>query len=86
MTAEGLVLAKAAALFSAGLVVGLGTIGASIGLGLVGMKVCENLGKYPESLSSIRNVALLISAIIEAGALYCLLVAGALIYVAAKLL
>ncbi len=86
MIPESMVLAKSAALFGAALTLGIGVVGASIGLGLIGMKACENLGKYPESGASIRNLALLIGTFVEAGAIYCLILAGALIYVATYVL
>lgn len=78
---DGVFIAKAAACISAGLAMGIGSIGPSIGQGLIGMKACENLGKYPESSGKIRTTMILAMAIVESSAIYCLLIAGALLFI-----
>ena len=79
---ETVFLAQAAALFGAAFVMGLGSIGPSLGQGLSGMKACENIGKYPENDKQIRNAMFLSMALVETSAIYCGLVAGALIWAA----
>lgn len=77
---DGVFVAKAAAFISAGVAMGIGSLGPSIGQGLIGMKACENLGKYPESAGKIRTTMALAMAIVESSAIYCLLIAGGLLF------
>jgi len=79
---DGVFVAKAAAFISAGLAMGIGSIGPSLGQGLTGAKACENIGKYPESSSKIRTTMILAMAIIESSAIYSLIVAGAILFIA----
>ena len=46
---------KAAAFLGAAFAVGVGAIGPALGQGFVGMKACENVGKYPDSAGQIRT-------------------------------
>lgn len=78
--------AKAAALFGAAIAMGIGSLGPALGQGLIGMKACENIGKYPESSGNIRATMMIAMGLVETSAIYCLLVAGALIYVGGWLL
>ena len=78
---DGVFFAKAAAFISAGLAMGLGSIGPSIGQGFTGGKACENIGKYPESSNKIRTTMILAMAIIESSAIYSLLIAGGLLFI-----
>ena len=73
-------LVKAAAFLGAAFAMGIGTIGPALGQGLVGMKACENLGKYPESASKIRTTMMIAMGIIESSAIYALLLALSLIF------
>jgi F-type H+-transporting ATPase subunit c len=83
---DGVFYAKAAAFLGAGLAMGIGSIGPALGQGLVGMKACENIGKYPENSNKIRNAMFLAMVLVETSAIYAGLVAGGLIYVAAFML
>lgn len=76
---EGIVIAKAAACIGAAITMGLGAVGPSIGQGLIAMKACENIGKYPESANQIRTTMLIAISMVETIAIYSLLIAGALI-------
>lgn len=77
---EGTIMwAKGIAYLSAALVMGLGSIGPAIGQGLIGMKACENVGKYPASYTNIRTLMALSMIIVETVSLYCLLIALLLI-------
>lgn len=71
--------AKAAAFLGAAIAMGVGTIGPTLGQGMIGMKACENIGKYPESAGQIRATMIMAMSIIESSAIYALLIAGALI-------
>ena len=44
---EGAFYAQAAAFLGAAIAMGVGAIGPALGQGFVGMKACENIGKYP---------------------------------------
>ena len=72
--------AKAMAYLAAALVMGLGSIGPALGQGLIGMKACENAGKYPASYTNIRTLMAISMAIVETVSLYCLLIALLLIF------
>jgi len=76
---EGLEYAKAAAFLGAAIAMGVGAIGPALGQGLIGMKACENIGKYPESAGKIRTTMMIAMGLVETSAIYCLMVAGALI-------
>lgn len=77
---EGIFIAKAMAFIGAAFVMGIGSIGPAYGQGMVGAKACENIGKYPESSRDIRNAMFLALAIIESSAIYCLLIAGGILF------
>ncbi len=77
---DGVFIAKAAAFIGAALAMGIGSIAPAYGQGLVGSKACENIGKYPQSASDIRNTMMIAMGMIETSAIYALLVAGALIW------
>jgi F-type H+-transporting ATPase subunit c len=81
---EGIFYAKAAACFGAAIAIGFGVLGPALGQGAIGMKACENIGKYPESANKIRQVMFASMGIIETLAIYVLLIAGGLIYIASK--
>ncbi len=77
---DGVFYAKAAAFLGAAIAMGLGSIGPAIGQGLVGMKACENIGKYPESAGRIRTTMMIAMGLVETSAIYALLVAVMLIF------
>ena len=76
---NGIFYAKAAAYMGAAIAMGIGSLGPALGMGLVGMKACENIGKYPESAGKIRTTMMIAMGLIETGAIYCLMISGALI-------
>lgn len=82
---NGIHYAQAAAFFGAALAMGIGSFGPAIGQGLVGMKACENIGKYPEMSGSIFRTMVFAMGIVETAAIYALLIAGVLIYVGINL-
>lgn len=52
----------------------IGTLGPAVGLGMIGSRVCENIGKYPESAGAIRTMAYVALGFVEALAIYILVV------------
>ncbi len=78
---EGIFYAKAAAFMGAALAMGIGSIGPALGQGLIGMKACENIGKYPESSGQIRTTMIIAMGLVETAAIYAVLIAGMLIFV-----
>jgi F-type H+-transporting ATPase subunit c len=71
--------AKAAAYIGAAIAISLGTLGPALGQGMVGSKACESIGKNPESAGPVRAAMLFSLVMIEASAIYALLIAGGLI-------
>jgi len=55
--------------------IGLGAIGPGIGIGLIGMKAMESIGRNPEATGKILVPMLLVSAFAEAIAIYALVIA-----------
>ncbi len=76
---DGIFYVKAAAFIGAALAMAIGSLGPAIGMGLIGMKACENIGKYPENAGKIRTTMMIAMGLVETGAIYCLLISGALI-------
>ena len=76
---EGIFYAKAAAFLGAAITMGFGSLGPALGQGIIGMKACENLGKYPESANKIRTTMMMALAVVESSAIYCLIISGALL-------
>jgi F-type H+-transporting ATPase subunit c len=73
---------EAMKLLAAGLAIGLGAIGPGIGVGLVGMGALQALGRNPEARGPIMTNMILAIAMAEAVAIYALVVAIVLIFVA----
>ncbi len=65
---ENVMLAKA-------LAIGIGSIGPAIGIGLIGSKAMEAIGRNPEAASKILVPMLLVAAFAEAVAIYALIIA-----------
>lgn len=72
--------AKAYAHLGAALAIGLGTLGPSLGMGLIASRACENIGKYSENSMAIRNAMIFGLILVETAALYAFLIAGALVF------
>jgi F-type H+-transporting ATPase subunit c len=69
-------------LLAAGLAMGLGAIGPGIGIGILGMGAMTALGRNPEARGPIMTNMILAIAFAEAVAIYALVVAIVLIFVA----
>jgi F-type H+-transporting ATPase subunit c len=71
---------KVAQYCAAGLCMGIGTIGPSLGQGFIGAKACENLAKRPESASLISRTMMIAMVFVEATAIYALVISLLLIF------
>ena len=60
---------------AAALAIGLGAIGPGIGVGIIGGRAMEALGRNPEAIGEIRTNMILAIAFAEAIAIYALVVA-----------
>jgi F-type H+-transporting ATPase subunit c len=60
---------------AAALAIGLGAIGPGIGVGMIGAKAMEAIGRNPEAMGDIRTNMILSIAFAEAVAIYALVVA-----------
>ena len=58
--------------------IGLGAIGPAIGIGMIGSKAMEAIGRNPEAANKILVPMLLASAFAEAVAIYALVIAFSL--------
>jgi len=66
---------EAAKFLATALAIGLGALGPAIGIGMIGSKAVEALGRNPEAESAIRTTMILAIAFAEAVAIYALVVA-----------
>ncbi|MFH1831541.1 MAG: ATP synthase F0 subunit C [bacterium] len=71
---------KTAACLAAGLCMGIGTLGPSIGQGLIGGKACEGIGKKPENANVILRTMIVALAFVESTAIYALLISLILLF------
>ena len=58
-----------------GIAMGLGALGPALGIGMIGAKAMEAIGRNPEAASKVLVPMLLASAFAEAVAIYALVVA-----------
>ena len=58
-----------------GLIIALGGVGPAVGIGLIGMKAMEAIGRNPEAQSKVMPAMLLAMAFAEAIAIYALILA-----------
>jgi len=66
---------EAAKFFATALTIAVGAIAPAIGIGMIGSKAVEALGRNPEAESAIRTTMILAIAFAEAVAIYALVVA-----------
>lgn len=71
---------KVAAYAAAGFCMGIGTLGPSLGLGFIGGKACESIGKKPEHSNVIGRTMLLALTFVESTAIYALLISLILVF------
>ncbi len=67
--------AEAMRLLSTALAIGLGALGPAIGVGIIGGKAVEALGRNPEAQGIIQTTMILAMAFAEAIAIYALVIA-----------
>lgn len=72
----------AAKLLGAGLAIGLGGIGPGVGIGLLVNGALQAIGRNPESEGSVRTLMIVGAGLAESVAIYALVVALILIFVA----
>ncbi|WP_373423240.1 F0F1 ATP synthase subunit C [Mesoplasma lactucae] len=63
-------------------IAGIGTFGAGIGQGVAAQGACMAIGRNPEMASKIQSVMIIGAGIAESGAVYSLVIAILLIFVA----
>lgn len=73
-TVAALISNKAMALLGAGLAVGLGTLGSGVGIGIIFGKSIESAARQPEALPLVQRLMFTGFALVEAQALYALLI------------
>jgi F-type H+-transporting ATPase subunit c len=73
---------EAVRMLAAGLAIGLGAIGPGIGIGILGLGAMNALGRNPEARGPIMTNMILAIAFAEAVAIYALVIAVVLIFVA----
>ena len=66
---------------AAALAIGLGAIGPGVGVGIIGGKAMEAIGRNPEAMGDIRTNMILAIAFAEAVAIYALVVALIVLFV-----
>ena len=66
----------------AGIAMGLGALGPALGIGILAAKAMESIGRNPEAAGGIRQNMILAIAFAEAVAIYALVVAFLIIFVA----
>jgi len=69
-------------LLATALVMGIGALGPALGIGWIGAKAVEAIGRNPEASSKVQTMAVLAIAFAEAIAIYALVVALVLKFVA----
>ena len=72
--------AKVAAYLAAGICMGVGSLGPSLGQGFTGGKACEAIGKKPESTGLIMRTMITAMAFTESSAIYAFVIAIVLIF------
>ena len=73
---------EAMKMLAAGIAIGLGAIGPGIGVGILGRGAMEALGRNPEARGAIMTNMILAIAFAEAIAIYALIVAIIMVFVA----
>jgi F-type H+-transporting ATPase subunit c len=66
---------EAARLFATALAIGLGVLGPGIGIGIIGGKAVEAMGRNPDAEGSIRNTMILAIALTESLGIFALVIA-----------
>jgi len=67
--------AEAMKTLAAAIAIGVGAIGPAIGIGMIGSKAVEAIGRNPEASGKIQGPMILTAAFAEAVAIYALVIA-----------
>jgi len=67
--------AEATNFLAIGLIMGLGTLGPALGIGLIGSKALEAVGRNPEASDKVQTLMILAIAFAEAIGIFALVVA-----------
>ena len=73
--------AEALKTLAAGLAIGLGTIGPGIGIGLIGAKAMEAMGRNPEAAGTVQTNMILGIAFAESMGIFALVIALLLMFI-----
>ncbi|MBU4339002.1 ATP synthase F0 subunit C [Patescibacteria group bacterium] len=66
---------ESAKLLAAAIAIGVGALAPAIGIGMIGSKAVEAIGRNPEAAGKVQTMAILAIAFAEAVAIYALVVA-----------
>ena len=80
MTVEYVDWVRVAALLGAGVCMGIGSLGPSLGQGIIGGNACQAISKKPESGGLITRTMITALAFTESSAIYALIIALLLIF------
>jgi len=80
MEFEAVNWAKVAANLSAGICMGIGALGPSLGQGYIGGKACESISKNPESYNSIFSTMMFALVAAETSSIYAFIVSLMLLF------
>lgn len=75
---------KVAAYLSAGICMGIGTLGPSLGQGFIGAKACDAIGQKPENANVVMRTMIIALAFVESTAIYSLLISLILLFFVGK--
>ena len=64
----------------AGICMGIGSLGPSLGQGFVAGKACESIAKNPEASNSIFRNMIFGVVFAETSSIYCLMISGAILF------
>ena len=80
MEIETINWAKVAANLSAGICMGIGALGPSLGQGYIGGKACESISRNPESYNSIFSTMMFALVAAETSSIYAFIVSLMLLF------
>ncbi len=82
MAGEYMDWARVSSYLAAGICMGIGSLGPSIGQGYTGGKACEAIGRKPDSAGSIVRTMITAMAITESSAIYAFIISMLLVFAA----
>jgi F-type H+-transporting ATPase subunit c len=82
---DGIFYAQAAAFLGAAITMAFGSLGPALGQGMIGKEACKSIGQYPENAGSIRTAMIIALTVVESSAIYCLLIAGGLLFFGSRM-